>query len=235
MTTLSKNQSRMFRTIVLMGSGLALGCGGKAGEDGSASAGGSGTGAAGGPSGTLGGASAGGTVSSGGSNGGTLNIGPSGGAIGVGSSGGSSSIGGSSGGAISIGGAMSVGGASPGGAPAVGGSGGTPACPPAEWTCSGPTQCDYDTGWQPNDCKCDASRPKTPADCKAGQVFVCLGTGSSSANQRQGFECQCVPSGAGCSAECAAAYPNLQYGDISCDEQTDPNTVLCGCAIVLLR
>jgi hypothetical protein len=230
MTTLSKNQSRMFRTIVLMGSGLALGCGGKAGEDGSASAGGSGgTGAAGGPFETLGGASAGGTVSSGGSNGGTLNIGPTGGAIGVGSSAGSSSIGGSSGGA------MSVGGASPGGAPAVGGSGGTPACPPAEWTCSGPTQCDYDTGWQPNDCKCDASRPKTPADCKAGQVFVCLGTGSASSNQRQGFECQCVPSGAGCSAECAAAYPNLQYGDISCDEQADPNTVLCGCAIVLLR
>ena len=211
----SRNQSRMFRTIVVMGSGLALSCGGKAREDGQASAGGSsGSAAAGSPSGASGSGNAnGGSSSAGSSNGGTLNIG---GMLGIGGS--------PAGGAPTVGGATSVGGA-----------GGTPACPPAEWTCSGPSDCGYETGWQPNSCKCDASHPKTSADCKLGQAFVCLSTGESASAPRHGFDCHCVPSSSYCSAECASAYSNLAGSSLSCDDQTVPNTVLCGCAVVILK
>jgi len=217
MSTSNKNQSRMFRTIVVMGSGLAISCGGKAGVDGQTAAGGGGAASAGGASGVSGG----GSVNGGSSSAGSLNLG--------GYTGGSFGVGGSYGGALSIGGSPA------GGTSAVGGSGAAPNCPPAEWTCSGPEGCSYDTGWTPNSCKCDPSHPKTSADCKPGQAFTCLRTGSVAAKDVHGYDCQCVPANSNCGAQCAAAFPNLLRGDVSCDTETVPNTVLCGCAIVLLK
>lgn len=211
MTPLAKNQSRMFRTIVLMGSSLALSCGGKAGEDSPPTSGGSG-----------------GSTSAGGL------FGTSGGGA---SNGGSAHGGASVGGALSTagasqGGAVGVGGSPVGGAAAVAGSGGTPDCPAAEWTCTA-SICNYDTGWQLADCKCDPSHPKSASDCKAGQAFVCLSTSSSAAGPAQGFDCQCVPSNQSCAAECTSAYPGKAGQFFDCDAQAEP--VLCGCAIVLLK
>ena len=212
MTIHASNQSRMFRSIVLMGSGLALGCGGKAGVNGaeaSAGSGGSATAAAGsGAGGASGGAPAGGAFSTGG-------------AI-------------SAAGAVSAG-SPSFGGAALGGATSTAGAAGAPDCAPTQWTCSAPAECSYETGWVPGACQCDPTRPAKSSDCKVGQSFVCLRTGNPAADQQlQGFQCSCVPSTSGCSQACVSAFGN-KAGSYQCDAQTLPGTVLCGCAVVLLK
>jgi len=203
MTTQASKQSRMFRSIVLMGSGLALGCAGKA--------------EIGGSQGSVG--SAGGSVAGAGA------------AAGAGAGAG---VGGANGGApvqipIDVGGAPSTAGTA--GVPA--GTAGAPDCPPAQWTCSNPQDCSYDTGWTSGACKCDPSRPSKSADCKTGQEFVCLSGGSTAADQPRGFQCSCVSPGSYCSETCASVFSNSAY-TYHCDN-SEPGTVLCGCAVVLLK
>jgi len=212
MMTHENRQSRMFRSIVLMGSSLALGCAGKAalgGADGSAGNAGSAASAAG--------DGAGGTSGSP-----QISLG---GAIGAGAP--------SFGGAVGAG-ASSFGGASMGGAASTTGAAGAPDCPPAQWTCSAPLDCDYQTGWVPDACKCDPSRPSQASDCKVGQSFVCMSTGEPAANSRQGLQCSCVSSPGYCSQACVSAFGN-QSGSYVCDDQSQPGTVLCGCAVILLK
>jgi hypothetical protein len=193
----------MFRSLVLMGSSLALGCGGKASEGAAASSGGSAD------------SSGGGNHVAGG--------GPSAGGAGSGFAGALST---SAGGTLGMGDVPGYAGATMGGATTTSGN---PDCPPAQWTCISPSECSYDTGWLPGACKCDPSRPLKSSDCKPGQVFVCDSTGSPAT----GFQCACVASGSGCDACSAVVSPPGSY--VECDDQTQPGTVLCGCAVVLLK
>ena len=202
MTTLpNNNQSRMFRAIVLMGSSLALSCGGKSGQDGDPSSG----------------AGVGGTSSGGAPHGGSFAGGAGGATSGASSSG-----------------TLGIAGSSAGGASAAAGSGGAPNCPPAQWSCA-TSDCTYNAGWQMADCKCDSSKPKLSSDCKSGQAFVCLSMGSPASDQASGFDCRCVLSAASCSQECGAAYPDMRGGfNLSCDDRM-AGTILCGCAVVVLK
>jgi len=209
----AKDHSRMFRTMVLMGSSLALSCGGVAQEDatkttnGGSSAGGkTATGTAGASSGGTGGttsASAGAATSVGG----TLTLGTGGSEIVIPTGG--------QGGTAGAGGAIVV----------------PTDCPPSQWACTDDNGCDYESGWVPANCKCDPSRPKSAASCAAGQVYICRET-SYGSDKPYGFECTCVtPTNTYCS--CYDAYPSP--GQYSCDTQSMPDTTLCGCAVVVLK
>ncbi len=217
----AKQQSRMFRTLVLMGSGIALSCGGRAQEDGGSSSSG-GSGAAGKPST---GATAGASNGSGGSNTGSGGSGFSGNT--------SSAFGGT--GTIGVGGTLGLGGTTSGtaGAAAGGSSNDHPTqCPPSQWTCSNSGDCDYETGWTPTGCKCDFTRPKTAADCAMGQVFTCRST-SNDGSTPYGFDCSCVAADPDARCTCSS-YGGQDFYD-QCDTTSVPDTTLCGCAIVLLK
>jgi len=197
MSTQASKQSRMFRSIVLMGSGLALGCAGKAEIGGSQGSAGS----------------AGGSVAGAGA------------AAGAGAGAG---VGGANGGAPTL--MIPI---DAGGAPSPPGTAGAPDCPPAQWNCSNSQDCSYDTGWTPGACKCDPSRPSKSADCKTGEEFVCLSGGSTAADQPRGFQCSCVSLAGSCSETCASVFSGSAYV-YRCDN-SEPGTVLCGCAVVLLK
>lgn len=222
MSTQAKRQSAMFRSIVMMGGGLAFSCGGVAQQDPRSNPSSGGSGSAGKPS----------TATAGNSN---LGAGGSGSVSGSGSAG-APIIGSGGGMMIGVGGATMVGVAGAigiSGASGAAGSGGAPAldCPPSQWTCTGPESCSYETGWSPLNCKCDPSRPKSPGSCGAGQTFTCLGAGAN--GMQYGFECACVPNSGGCT--CSAAFGSRQGGPLQCDEDTSTKTTLCGCAVILLK
>jgi len=205
----ANSQSRMFRALVMMGSGIALSCGGVAQEDGSK---------------TANGGSSGGKPSTG--NAGANNVG----GTATSSFGGTSAV--SAGGTLTIdlGGTTSLGIGGTSGASAAGGAPPTD-CPPSQWTCANDDNCSYETGWTPVNCKCDPARPKSAANCPAGQTFTCRSTSYGSA-EPYGFECSCVtPTDTRCS--CYTAYPSSNY--YNCDTQSVPDTTLCGCAIALLK
>jgi hypothetical protein len=210
-------QSRMFRTIVLMGSSMALSCGGATTENGPTSS----------PAGA--GAGAGGNVANAGSSAGSSGGGSP---IGIG---GKNGGGGFAGSGISTGGAggtfSAIGGATSGGAGA-GGAAGPTDCPPSQWSCADPPQCEHDTGNQPIGCTCDRTRPATPAACKAGSAFTCLRTTVIDGTP-SGFECSCE-TGPDCNAQCSAAFGQIP-GVYECDMGTLADTTLCGCSIIFLR
>ena len=139
------SSGRFFHTIVLVGTGLATGCGGKASghapdDGGSSASGGGGTAAVGGSS------SGGDESSAGGSRSGTGGRAGSGGGPG-------------SGGAIENGWGGEL------------GFGGDSACPPEQWDCSETSGC---SPVEPLRCVCDRSRPKDAGDCALDEAFVCL-------------------------------------------------------------
>jgi len=214
-------QSRMFHSIVLMGSGLALGCGGVAKvERGNPASSGSASTSLGGTAG----------LSAGGA--GSALTTPSAGSANHGDT-------------ISFGGAL----ISPGGAPnsGVAGSLVTPLpCPPAQWTCSPiEVDCPGYGGLQLStgaNCKCDTTRPASAADCGAGLIFICMaaerdanGIGLARAIP---YGCSCIPaSKEDCDSLCYKAYsasPLDCYFPEPVEGVEDPS-VLCACATIILK
>ena len=213
----NRNQNRFFHTMVVMGSALALGCGGMSSHaepERTRTGGGGGSG---------GGGSGGGGPSGGGSGSG----GPSGG----GSSGGSPPNGGMSGtGSVII---------------VAGSAGQTPVdpgpfvCSPGQWNCTGVyTYCEGDGFRLPESCACDSSRPMTPADCSDGETIVCRRATADSTGRPftrdVPFDCACVPDQSDCEVACDLAFPD----NGTCFELTDRGerkSVLCGCAVIVLR
>jgi hypothetical protein len=199
---------RLFRAMVLMGSGLALGCGGVTKTDGD-----------------LG--SSGGSSSSGGS----APVVGSGGSTIVGNAG-SSTSGGSDGTAGS-----SAASAGTGGQPSVA-PGPFRCPPAQWDCSANPPDCVGGDGYAlPGDCKCDPSRPESASDCEQGQTFVCRKATSTidggTLSETLPFECSCVPDDDSCGVNCDAAFEYIGDG-LSCEDPT-PNVVLCGCAWVYLR
>ncbi len=203
--------NRMFRTIVLMGSGLALGCGGVAQIDG---------GNGGAPSGSGGAAGS-----------------PQPGQVGGSSNASAGNTAVSAGGSlfITIGGGSSVAGAPSGvaGAPAVA----NPSCPFSQWDCTKSPTAGYCSSGENSqiaaDCFCNSNRPASGADCKPGYSYACLmGVLTPTSNSTTSYQCSCTPTPAdGSSCEiCDTVYE--VHGE--CDTNT-PNEVLCGCTLVLLK
>jgi hypothetical protein len=169
---------------------------------------------------------------SGGSGGGGGGSGGPGGS-GAGGSGGSGGPGGTGGGIVLDAGVGSVGGSFPV-------DGGPMPCVPAQWDCAGaqPT-CVSNSGYElPQGCVCDGTRPSTEADCGADESFTCLKAttvGGQPLSNVVPFECSCVATQQSCALTCAAAFDPM-WGYSSCDvRSSDWSTVLCGCAVVLLR
>ncbi|HVJ16744.1 MAG TPA: hypothetical protein VM686_14985, partial [Polyangiaceae bacterium] len=209
---MTKNRSpekthRLFRAMVLMSGGVALGCGGLSADqkEGTSSNDGKGGSA--------------GSVSTGGSQ--------SGGAAGESARGGSA-------GAIQLGGTGGTGGtvavAGAGGTTTME----PPPCPPEQWDCSEAfVECDYSTtGYTlPLGCKCDDSRPLTSDACAANEWFVCRKARQTSSGEPLSeedaipFECTCVPEQQSCQIACQVAQPGGPY-DPMCSQ--DAQSVLCG-------
>lgn len=214
-----------FHTMVVMGSALALACGGmsegtaaRPGGTGDAAGGNEGSGAASdGMGGTT--ASAGGSRATAASGGGAGTAqGASGGA--VASTGGSAAAPGSGGaGGSGIGGEL-IGGA--------GGTAGALACAPAQWSCT--LTCNVLSSPSATDCHCDETQPKTEADCAVDQSFACV---QADAETRAGIDCHCVPKQADCGSTCSGAFGE---GRGHClDSTSSGSSVLCGCAIIVLK
>lgn len=208
-----------FHTMVMMGSALALGCGGlsgsKAGDD-DASGGGTG-----GTTGGTGGAQT--TPGSGGTTTGT----------------GGSSVGGTSTSATGgTGGSIVIG---------TGGTGnvlvapGPFPCAPETWTCKTTPSCAGRVYVLPSDCTCDGTRPASAAACAADQSFVCRQAQTNEAHERftepVAFSCSCLPIDQSCEATCELAFGNPDGPGtcLSTTMGTGTQSVLCGCAQIVLR
>jgi hypothetical protein len=221
----------MFRTMVMMGGSLAIGCGGITTKDGDVSpvVGGGGSGGSGGVTGS------GGTITPGrGGSGGVITP------VGGGSGGVITPVVGGTAGAITLG----IGGSVIGGAEGSGNPAPIP-CSPAQWDCSAnPPQCAFDGKlWEwvlPESCTCDGSRPRTAADCSQGESSVCLaGTLAADGTRLDPvvpFECSCVPKQNYCEFSCEAAFsPSGYYSFPTCSEPPGGSgSILCGCAFVIL-
>ncbi len=202
------SRHRFFKAMVVMGSGLALGCGGVSEKDGKPGDG----------------------------NGGASNTGGSG----TTTTGGATS----SGGAAGTGGTFSLGGAGAGGTAnggaANGGAGGAvvmPNCPTTQWASPDYPQCATQGEGLvlPANSVCDPTRPKSADDCGPGQTFTCLeATGyadGSPLSEPTPYGCACVPDSENCRDECGELYSV----DAWCHEGADPTSILCGCAIIVLK
>lgn len=210
----ASDAGRLFRTIVVLGSSWALGCGGKTsvlGGDGDMDARGSG-----------GVSSGSGGVSSG-----------SGGAW-RGSGGSPSASGGQ---AIGSGGSVGSGGDAADCAPEQWDCSGTQ----LESNYGGqPIDCTYIL---PDDCSCDVSRPLAPDDCPAGTVRTCLAAGADpqgdALDEMVAFACECLPFDPGaqhCSAACEAHGDTSPFVPSACFEEAEPYiNILCGCELPILR
>jgi hypothetical protein len=201
---------RLFAAIVLMGTGLAAGCGGIAEREREVTV-------AGGPSANTAGstgATSGGTGVTG--TGGAVQTPP-----------------------ISIAGTMSFPEPEPNPPPLLPVEPGPFICPPQLWDCT-TTACDYDTLGLllPQGCGCDDKRPLSASDCEAGQAFTCQKATATSDGRPftkpVPFSCACVPKiDTWCNSACFAAYES--FGDVRCESSEDELSILCGCAIPYLK
>lgn len=109
-------------------------------------------------------------------------------------------------------------------------------CPPAQWDCSAtPAQCWGENFLLPDKCACDPTRPLSPKDC-VDSDWACLRAEYDSMQRplttQVEFECRCVPHQPTCSQTCEKAYG----APLHCEEQgVNPNAVVCGCALIVLR
>ncbi len=203
-------QHRLFHAMVLMGGSLALACGGV--SSGTADDESGGTGAV---SGTGGGSSGAGT---------------DGGGSGTDTGGASSG----SGGAPGSGGSLLM--------PTAGTASVEPnptSCPPAQWSCAEMSGYCYRDGYTlpESNCVCDDRRPSAPSDCPAGTVFAChaasIGQDGSTLPQVVPFSCACVTDTNNCDAECSEVAPSS--GTCTDVNTRDGRSVLCNCAVIVLR
>ncbi len=219
MTERDAGRHRFFRTMVLMGSSIALSCGGATEESKSTAAGGSGGGGSGGAGGKGGSGGVGGSSGRGGSGGSMM--------AGTGGSGG-----------IIVGGSGGVAGMPPDAGPFE--------CHPAQWECGEllTEQCRNDeNGWRlPENCTCNTGRPRSSTDCAGTTELVCLLGGYSSDGQKLRepvpFQCSCQPKRETCHEECSLAFASGNPSERYACEFTNPDAghrdVLCGCAVVVL-
>jgi hypothetical protein len=226
---------RFFRAMVLMGSGIALGCGGMSESNtanqatgGTSAQGGTGAGSTGGTGGTS--SSTGGDISPAGGTGGTINptggtggtISPAGGTGGTGTSGSTS-------------GSTSTGGGS--------------ACPPSQWSCATTPQCADGLNYElPANCTCDLTRPLAGSECSSGARACLEATVSPDGTplaQPVPFECSCAPDPTSCATSCHAVFPGGDGHFCSdlvprllpppMDPAPTASDILCGCSYVYLK
>jgi hypothetical protein len=211
-----------FRTMVLMGGSIALGCGGQSEVDPAGAAPSGGT-SSGGSTGVSGSVSAG-----------SLGGGPS-------PSFGGAAVAGSGVGGAGVAGSMSVVGGAPPSIPP------TPGCLPQQWACPPVNDCAADgQGVRlPSACECETHRPLGPSDCEPGERFTCR-EATEDANGRPltasvPFECSCLQRTPDCNLACDEAFRDESFmGDIfqtNCyqEEVGIMPTTLCGCTFVFLR
>jgi hypothetical protein len=207
-----------FRTMVLMGSSVAMSCGGMTQGDGSGGSSSSGAG----PNGTGSGGAGSGGAGSGGAGSGGLPVGAGGAIIIDPGTGGE--------------GYYAWGGAFP------------TDCPTTQLACVGSKGCSqYDYGYLtvPGSCVCDSERPESAEDCAEGEGFTCL-VGSEDAYGRRidppiAYNCECVVEDADWNGYCFGfcdAHSD-SYGSSNCTEpgetQEDLQAYLCGCAVTILK
>jgi hypothetical protein len=197
-----------FHTMVMMGSALALGCGGLSGsKSGDDDAGGGGTGGTTGGTGNATGGSGGTQNTTGGTGGTTAGTG--------GSSVGGTATAGTGGSRIMVG---------------TGGTGNVPVtpgpfpCAPETWTCKSAPSCAGTDYVLPSDCTCDGTRPASADACPAEQSFVCRQARYNESYQPftepVPFSCSCMPGGVSCEVLCDEAFGN-QGGQGSCLSATN--------------
>jgi hypothetical protein len=200
-----------FHTMVVMGSALALGCGGESRltvdvpeRTADMNSGGTGNGTGGGTP-SVAGSPSGGT-----------------GGIVVSSAGAGASVGGTS-----VGGSASI------TVPTY------PDCVPSQWECTKNYICNAYVLDVADYCTCNSARPKTSADCATGDSYICFdGTKfDASGNEVDSalpYQCSCIPQQADCDVACAMANPETYLRCLNpAASPTDP--ILCGCAPVSLR
>lgn len=225
--------------MVLMGSALALHCGGMSvrrvgdqeGTGGTDATGDSGKGGTGGSNGT-GTVGKGGTTATG-SGGGPMSTGGSGGTHS--GSGGSTPALGGTGGSIPGGGmGGSVHAGSGGSSGMSSGAAGVPSvrqCRTSQWECD-PITCAGGQYASPEHCECDAERPESAEDCEPGQAFVCHAGGATADGVPTIlFSCSCMTPATDCNATCRVFAP--QATCLSESQSPGEHTVLCGCLISL--
>lgn len=216
--------------MVLMGSALALHCGGMSvrrvgDQEGTGGTGDSDSGATGG-AGAVAGTSphpgSGGTGTGGG-----IPVGSGGSAAASGGTGGSTQVGGT-------GGSFHAG--SGGGSGMASGTAGVPSvreCPTSQWNCN-PLTCEGTQYAMPEHCQCDAELPKSVEECEPGEVFVCHAGGSTpEGTPTVLFGCSCMTPAADCYATCHLFAP--EAGCLSESQSPGMHSILCGCAFVSLR
>jgi hypothetical protein len=235
--------ARFFRAMVLMGSRLALACGGESI-------------AAGGADGGTGNAEDGGSA-----NGGSGGTGISGTSAGVGGiimvTGGASSSGGT-GTSGSSGTSQGVGGTIPiAGNTSTGGTAGTGPvvvpnldCSSDLWSCPEVEQCTNSSNAYtlPENCKCDFGRPASGAECSSGRRVCLMATSDQDGNPFPGpvpFQCTCASEATSCRTSCHVAFPDGDGHDCTDPIDTrvapaDPvgpggSDILCGCSYVFLK
>ncbi|MEO8904606.1 MAG: hypothetical protein ABI488_19530 [Polyangiaceae bacterium] len=206
----------MFHSIFVMGSGLAIGCGGVATVDPDHGSAGASAATPGGSDNAGGVSSLGGATSTAGT-GAVLMI-PYGGY----------------GGDLSTGGSLGVSGA--GGSAFIH----PVSCLPAQWTCPTPLSC---TGYEGDlalgtGCKCDLTRPTRQSDCAPGLILTCADATEDAAGNRLGaptpYECSCIAATTtttdGCNGACDNAYGAARFG---CEFEVD-SSILCHCPVVVV-
>jgi hypothetical protein len=211
-----------FHTLVVMGSALALGCGGISHDhppnnvpvggsggsgDGEHGGGGAATDGGGGRAASTGGGSTGtgGAVTSGAGSGNIIVL-PSG----------------------------------AGGAPSGldAGAAGELACPPEQWLCAMTLGCSGSNLPSAADCSCDDSLPLSPEACGADESFVCRGATNDTRGyplpRPERYECTCVAAATECQTTCNLAF-GQQARCLEGGQQIPTDTILCDCAMIVLR
>lgn len=112
------------------------------------------------------------------------------------------------------------------------------ACPPAQLACAlTGAECRGNGYALPNSCPCDSRRPASAADCAADEAFVCRNATMTHEFAplpgSVGFDCKCVPRQPSCASACDLAFGF--FGTACRADAEDLSSILCGCAVVVLR
>jgi hypothetical protein len=78
----------------------------------------------------------------------------------------------------------------------------------------------------------------TPADCADGETIVCRRATADSTGRPftrdVPFDCACVPDQSDCEVACDLAFPD-NGTCFELTERSERKSVLCGCAVIVLR
>lgn len=112
-------------------------------------------------------------------------------------------------------------------------------CSPAQWVCSASYSACAGEGYRlPTDRGCDETGPKEAEDCADGESLVCGWATAASEGvpftKPVPFACRCRTDQSSCEAMCDELY----YDGGTCHDAMEgsaPRSVLCGCAVIVLR